>query len=283
MKYILLLLILLAFVLALFSCLGPLTRQLIFTTRTESEYDFSHLTIRSNAYRIIAITNKNDGRLVYLLWVPHKTDPGNTNKYQGVFFMHGINSTLDKGGAAAANLFYNLNMNFLAIDYRGYGKSVDYFPSEESLYSDAEAGLSYMAHELNIPLKETILVGHSLGGAVATEMALRHTPAKLVLISTFTSTHDAVNDISLSLAQKDWYSNIYFDNLGKIGSIHCPMMLIHGKSDTLLNYHYSERLFRRANEPKQLFLLDNCGHDDTEILPKIGLYLSNELASFLYH
>ena len=76
----------------------------------------------------------------------------------------------------------------LIVDYRGYGKS-DGSPSEQGLYSDAEAALAWLSQKGFTP--ERVLVwGNSLGAGVATELATRHHVGALVLSSTFTSIPD---------------------------------------------------------------------------------------------
>lgn len=76
----------------------------------------------------------------------------------------------------------------LLFDYRGYGKSSGPFPSEDRVYADAERAWQYLVRERRIDPRRIVLYGHSLGGAVAVEMALRHPEvAGAVVESSFTS------------------------------------------------------------------------------------------------
>src|SRR4029079_12679119 len=58
----------------------------------------------------------------------------------------------------------------LAIDYRGFGKSAGGVPSEESVYEDARAAWQRFT-ELVPDAHRRIIYGHSLGGAVAVDLA----------------------------------------------------------------------------------------------------------------
>src|SRR6185369_17712585 len=81
----------------------------------------------------------------------------------------------------------------LAVDYRGFGQSSDATPTEAVAYEDAEAAWDYLAKLA--PGRARYVVGHSLGGAIATELARRHPDAAgLVLEATFTSVADMINE-----------------------------------------------------------------------------------------
>src|SRR5437588_12660066 len=113
--------------------------------------------------------------------------PGNNGKT--VLYLHG------NGGNVGANAehacrFQKMGFSTLLVDYRGYGKSDGGFPSERSVYQDAERAWSYLI-EKHIPPTEIIVYGHSLGAAVAIETAKRHPEARaLITESAFTSLAD---------------------------------------------------------------------------------------------
>ena len=75
-----------------------------------------------------------------------------------------------------------------AIDYRGYGRSSGPPPSEAQLYEDAMAAWDYLVGTQGVAPGRIVIYGHSLGGAVATELAPYRGPAcGVVLEATFTS------------------------------------------------------------------------------------------------
>lgn len=59
--------------------------------------------------------------------------------------------------------FKQLGFSTLMIDYRGYGRSPGSFPSESSVYEDAEAAWNYLTQVKKIPPEQIFLYGHSLG------------------------------------------------------------------------------------------------------------------------
>src|SRR2546422_4299392 len=62
-------------------------------------------------------------------------------------------------------------------DYRGYGESEGPFPSEKTVYEDAEAAWIYLVDQRGIRPAKLYIYGHSLGGAIAIELALHHPEA----------------------------------------------------------------------------------------------------------
>ena len=92
-------------------------------------------------------------------------------------YLHGNDLNIGGNVEHVAGLDDRLGFSVLAVDYRGYGRSGGAFPSETQLYEDAEAAWDYLVHDRRVDPKQTFIYGHSLGGAVAIELALRRPEA----------------------------------------------------------------------------------------------------------
>ena len=105
-----------------------------------------------------------------------------------ILFFHGNagNLTHRHGWAQALTL---LPANVLQMDYRGYGPNKGN-PSELGLYLDGKSAYDFLRKEKGVEPSDLYIYGISLGGGVATEMALRYPCAGLILQSTFTSAPD---------------------------------------------------------------------------------------------
>ncbi len=194
-------------------------------------------------------------------WLP------NPSSNRVLLYLHG------NGGNIASNLEHavrlrNFGASVLIVDYRGYGRSTGSFPSESRVYEDAEAAWQYLVRERKIKPEEIIIYGHSLGGAIAIELASHHPEAGgLIAESTFTSIEDMSKKervysffpIHLLLSQE-------FASLSKIPAIKMPVLFIHGTGDELAPYHMSERLYGAAVGPKKLVLIEDAGHEDCAIV-----------------
>ena len=172
--------------------------------------------------------------------------------------LHGARWNL-AASAGRIERWRRLGYSVLALDYRGFGKSTDIAPSEQSANEDAEAGWQELA--AITPSRRHIIVGHSLGGAIAVELAARHPEAAgLVLESTFTSVADMVGQspwgflpVALILTQK-------FDALSRMPSLRMPVMVAHGTRDNVVPLQMGERLFAAAPGPKRFVKVEGGTH-----------------------
>jgi fermentation-respiration switch protein FrsA (DUF1100 family) len=144
--------------------------------------------------------------------------------------------------------------SILAYDYRGYGTSSGR-PSEEAACADIETLYDHLRLELRVPPDRIILHGRSLGGGPSVALAARRPVAGLILESTFTSVFRVATEIPLFPFDK-------FDNLGRIGAVACPILVVHGTDDQVVPFRHGEELFRRAREPKRMLAVAGADHNN---------------------
>jgi alpha-beta hydrolase superfamily lysophospholipase len=175
-----------------------------------------------------------------------------------VLYLHGARWNLT-GSVTRIERWKQLGFSVFAVDYRGFGKSSEIAPTEAFAYEDAEAAFDYLSKIA--PGRKRYIVGHSLGGAIAAELARRRPDADgLVLEATFTSVQAMVEEsawgflpVSLILTQR-------FDTLSKIGEIRMPMLIAHGTRDSIVPFHMGERLFEAAKAPKRFIKVEGGSH-----------------------
>ncbi len=175
-----------------------------------------------------------------------------------VLYLHGARWNLT-GSVTRIERWRELGFAVFAVDYRGFWRSTDVAPTEAYAYEDAEAAWEYLARLA--PGRRRFIVGHSLGGAIAVDLARRHPEAAgLVLEATFTSVRDMIDQspwgflpVGLLLTQK-------FDTLSKIGEVKMPVLVTHGTRDSIVPFAMGERLFNAAHEPKRFVRVEGAGH-----------------------
>ena len=123
----------------------------------------------------------------------------------------------------------------LAVDYRGWGDSTPIVPSERTIVADAEAAWAELQRRQPEPGKR-VIYGHSLGGAVAIELASRRHHGvdygALIVESTFPSLVDLAASAAGPVGPiAVWLSGERFDSLAKIGKIDAPILMLHGDHD----------------------------------------------------
>jgi uncharacterized protein len=153
-----------------------------------------------------------------------------------------------------------LGLSIFIFDYRGFGWSLG-DPSVAGLFEDARIALAQMENE-GWPPREIIYYGHSLGAAIALQLALERPPAGLVLEAPFTSLkklvryHKPWSNLWFSLVFPD-----YYNNLKKIAQIRTPLLLLHGDCDPVSPPAMSHELYARASPPKRLHIIAGGDHD----------------------
>lgn len=172
-----------------------------------------------------------------------------------ILFFHGNGDNLlgaiqaTRGPAANGN-------GLLLVEYRGYGGNPG-SPDEPGLYGDGDAAMRWLATE-GIAARDVIVVGNSIGSGPATEMALRHDVAALMLVSGFSSLPDVVGE-AMPFVPRALVRD-RFDNAGKIARVKAPVFLMHGDADTLVNPANLARL-KRARPDATVALVARAGHE----------------------
>lgn len=251
---------------------------------------------------IIEMTPKNVQLPYEDVWLPVPTKKGKLEQIHGwwisansakpnvkgvLLYLHGNGVNIGVN-IEQAYRFYKLGFDVFLGDYRGYGRSGGNFPSEAQVYQDVEVVWDYLINQRGINPQNIFVYGHSLGGAIAIELATRHPEmAGLIIQSSFTSMLDMVGlmgryrifPIDLLLHQR-------FDSMTKLRKLEIPTMLIHGRSDGLIPAYMSERLFEVSPaEIKDLYLVSDAGHNNVaatagdEYLDRVSHFI-NQLKSW---
>lgn len=151
-------------------------------------------------------------------------------------------------------------LGVVAFNYRGTGES-EGMPSEDGLYRDAEAVLSYLTTTCSVVPARIVLWGHSIGGAVAAHLAGDHPCAGVILESTFLSAAKMSKRI-IPVIPLQFFLTYRFDNQENVARLTVPLLLIHGTADQVVPPSDSKRLFELASCPKDLWLVEGAGHND---------------------
>jgi alpha-beta hydrolase superfamily lysophospholipase len=207
----------------------------------------------------LTVAGDSDGarERVHGWWIPGPDATAPT-----LLYLHGARRNLSDNLFRIQRL-HRMGFAVLAIDYRGFGRSDGELPSEAQAYEDAQVAWRHL-RLLEPDARRRFVYGHSLGGAVAIELATRNDDvAGLIVESTFTSMAD--------MAEKMGYGNLplglvltqRFDSLAKVPAVKAPVLFVHGTSDRFVPAEMSERLYAAAPEPKRLLLVDGGNHSNT--------------------
>jgi uncharacterized protein len=194
-----------------------------------------------------------NGDRLHAFWAPAEDKAAPT-----MLYLHGARWNLT-GSVTRIERWRKLGFNVLAIGYRGFGKSTDASPSEQLSYEDAVAAWDYLAQAG--PARERYIVGHSLGGAIAAELALRRPDASgVVLEATFTSIRDMVQHTAWRMLPVGLILTQEFDTIAKVPQIRQPLIITHGTNDSVVPFEMGERLFAAATGPKRFIRVEGGSH-----------------------
>jgi uncharacterized protein len=145
------------------------------------------------------------------------------------------------------------------LNNRGYGGSGG-SPTEEDNVSDAIAAYDHLVR-LGIPAGRIVAYGESLGSGQAVRLAAARPVAAIVLEAPLTSTVEVARGtyfwLPLGLLIADKY-----DNERNIRSVTAPVLVLHGERDAVIPVEMGLRVYRAANEPKEIELFPEGTHDD---------------------
>ncbi len=216
-----------------------------------------------------------DGVNISAWYVPHDTVKAH------ILFFHGNTGNIGNPMAELAKL-HSLGYAVMLVDYHGYGQS-EGTPSEQATYQDAQAAWNYLTVTRGIPAKSIVVMGESLGGGIAIDLASRVEPGALVTKSTFTSMAD-VGALHAGWLPVRMILRHRYDSIDKVPNIKCPKLIIHTAGDKLIPIAQSRKLFAAAAEPKQFMETPGVHHaggfmHSAEFARQMDEFIRNALAN----
>lgn len=196
--------------------------------------------------------------------------PAATRHAPAVLYLHGSRWNLT-GQTSRIEQLHAFGFSVLAIDYRGFGKSDGDLPSEQTVYEDARVAWDRLT-QLQPDASKRFIYGHSLGGAVAVDLAARLSTAAeagtavpvhgLIVESSFTTFADIARAVTTPWLPVQLLLSQKFDSLSKMGELRMPVLIVHGAGDRYVPSRFSEELYQAAPEPKKLLLVDGATHNN---------------------
>lgn len=190
-----------------------------------------------------------DGVRVHGWFMPARTNAPPARAQLAVIVAHGNGGNISHR-LPLYHLLRTLGLNVLAFDYRGYGRSGGR-PTEEGTYLDAEAASDWLEGR-GFARGRIIALGESLGGGVAAELARRRPGlGGLVLQSSYTSLVDVGTERYPFLLPR-LLASIRYDTRARLPQLTSPVLILHGRDDTLIGFPHAEANFAAARGPKWL-------------------------------
>ena len=182
-----------------------------------------------------------------------------------LLYLHGARWNV-AGSAPRMRRMQELGFSVLAIDFRGFGKSTAGLPSEASAGEDARAAWDWLAAKY--PDRPRYIFGHSLGGAIAIDLAAQVQDERGTIVEgTFSSIPDLAETMKWGWMQGSWLPGALitqrFESVAKVANINSPLLVVHGDNDNLIASALGRKLYDAAQGPKQFLLVQGGSHFST--------------------
>ena len=184
---------------------------------------------------------------------------------QNILFFHGngeIASDYDELGP----IYNRMGMNFLVVDYRGYGRSTGR-PTVSTMMKDCHAIFEFTKRwlEENGYGGAFIVMGRSLGSASALELISLHKELinGLVLESSFAHTGPFLELLGINTSEIGFREEKGFRNLEKIQTWNKVTLIIHAEYDHIFPFSEGQALYDACSSPyKTLLKIPGANHND---------------------
>lgn len=198
------------------------------------------------------------------------------------YYLHGNSGSIEDCLQFSKYLYNRINCNIFLIDYRGYGlsnlSSKPICLNEFNIDLDAQTGLDYLLSREDIQKTKIVLIGHSLGGAIAINLLKKeenlHKIHACILENTFTSLMDVLNyhvknfrflkKFNLNLSKSDFLLSNKYESFRNIKNLQVPLLILCSREDKVVPYWMSQILNLEASNSKLKFLkiFSDMDHND---------------------
>jgi uncharacterized protein len=211
----------------------------------------------------------DDGERLHGWWIEARADP-----LGHLLLCHGNAGNVGDRVLHAA-LLAGAGFDLMLFDYRGYGRSSG-TPNEDGTYRDARAGLRWLLDQPGVDPARVFILGESLGGAVALQLALERPPAGLVLVSPFTCVRDLAR-LHYPFVPGRLVPDAY-PAIRRISALRAPLLVIHGNRDEIVPPSHGKSLLEAAPPPKHMHVFRGLGHND--LVARAGTEFARVIASW---
>ncbi|RAL53694.1 unnamed protein product [Cuscuta campestris] len=194
-----------------------------------------------------------------------------------LLYSHGNAADLGQMQGLFLELRAHLRVNIMSYDYSGYGGSSGK-PSELNTYNDIEAVYKCLKSEYGIKQEDLILYGQSVGSGPTLHLASRLQRLRaLVLHSAILSGIRVLYPVKMTF----WFD--IFKNIDKIRKVSCPVLVIHGTADEIVDFSHGKRLWELSQEKYDPLWVQGGGHCNLETYPDFITHLRKFLNAMEKH
>ncbi|KAJ9140615.1 hypothetical protein P3X46_031243 [Hevea brasiliensis] len=179
-----------------------------------------------------------------------------------VLYSHGNAADLGQMYHIFTELSQHLNVNLMGYDYSGYGQSSGK-PSEQDTYADIDAAYICLEETYGVKEEDIILYGQSVGSGPTLELATRLPQLRAVILHS-----PILSGLRVMYPVKKTFWFDIYKNIDKIPLVNCPVLVIHGTEDEVVDFSHGKQLWELCKEKYEPLWLKGGSHCNLELYPE---------------
>ncbi|CAM6022887.1 unnamed protein product [Sphagnum balticum] len=188
-----------------------------------------------------------------------------------LLYSHGNAADLGQMHELFVELSVHLRINVLGYDYSGYGASTGK-PSEPNTYADIEAAYNCLERTYGVQEENVVLYGQSVGSGPTLDLATRKPHLRGVVLHS-----PILSGLRVMYPVKRTYWFDIYKNIDKIGLVTCPVLVMHGTADEVVDWSHGKQLYELSKEKYEPLWLKGGGHCNLELYPEYIKHLRKYL------
>ncbi|BAT79433.1 alpha/beta hydrolase domain-containing protein 17B-like [Vigna umbellata] len=195
------------------------------------------------------------------------------NAKSTVLYSHGNAADIGQMYELFVELSIHLRINLIGYDYSGYGQSSGK-PSEHNTYADIEAVYKYLEENYGAKQEDIILYGQSVGSGPTLDLASRLPRLRAVVLHS-----PILSGLRVMYPVKRTYWFDIYKNIDKIPLVKCPVLVIHGTADEVVDCSHGKQLWELCQQKYEPLWLKGGNHCNLELYPEYLRHLRKFISS----
>ncbi|KAK7350670.1 hypothetical protein VNO77_09531 [Canavalia gladiata] len=179
-----------------------------------------------------------------------------------ILYSHGNAADIGQMYELFVELSIHLRVNLMGYDYSGYGQSSGK-PSEHNTYADIEAAYKYLEENYGAKQEDIILYGQSVGSGPTLDLAARLPRLRAVVLHS-----PILSGLRVMYPVKRTYWFDIYKNIDKIPLVKCPVLIIHGTADEVVDCSHGKQLWELCQQKYEPLWLKGGNHCNLELYPE---------------
>ncbi|KAG8373747.1 hypothetical protein BUALT_Bualt11G0057100 [Buddleja alternifolia] len=184
-----------------------------------------------------------------------------------LLYSHGNAADVGQMYELFVEISLRLRINLMGYDYSGYGQSTGK-PTECNTYADIDVVYKCLKEQYGVKDEQLILYGQSVGSGPTVDLASRVPNLRGVVLHS-----PILSGLRVLYPVKRTYWFDIYKNIDKIGAINCPVLVIHGTSDEVVDCSHGKQLWELCKVKYEPLWINGGGHCNLELYPEFIKHL----------